>query len=59
MMVHDLAQKALLAARLAEIRAQVQEFSHCPENADIRRQLSETAAILECAINVLAKRSRH
>ena len=59
MLDHALAQKAMLAARLAQMRARVQEFSERPENADIRSQLSETAASLERTINVLAKPRGH
>jgi hypothetical protein len=46
---------ALLAGRLAEMRAEVRQFCERPENADIRDQLLETVAIFERVINQLAK----
>ena len=46
------------AARLAEMVAEVRNYSAQPENADIRRQLLETVAILEQVINHMAKPRR-
>jgi hypothetical protein len=38
------------------MRAEIREYSERPENAAIREQLLETVAILERAINELARR---
>ena len=52
-----LGDPALLAGRIAEIRAEVRAFSTQPENAHIREQLLETIAILEQIIDSIARRA--
>lgn len=46
---------AQLAGRLAMMRAEVRDYAEKPENADIRAQLMEAAAVFERMINHLAR----